>query len=192
MTLVTPETIRTLQRKLYRKAKQEPGFRFYALYDKVYRADILSHAYDLVRSNRGAPGIDGVTFEAIEAGEGKAVFVARLETELRSKAYRAQPVRRVWIPKSNGERRPLGIPTIRDRVVQMAVKLIVEPIFEADFYECSYGFRPQRSAHDAVDAVAEALLREHTEVIDADLLKYFDTIPHAKLLAVRFVAGGKV
>jgi RNA-directed DNA polymerase len=184
MTLSTPETIRTLQRKLYRKAKHEPGFRFYAVYDKVYRADILSHAYDLVRSHRGAPGIDGVTFEAIEAAEGKAAFLAELETELRSKGYRAQPVRRVWIPKSNGERRPLGIPTLRDRVVQSAVKLVVEPIFEADFCESSYGFRPQRSAHDAVDAVAEALLRGHTEVIDADLSKYFDTIPHTKLLAV--------
>lgn len=184
MTLSTPETIRTLQRKLYRKAKHEPGFRFYALYDKVYRADILSHAYDLVRSNRGAPGIDGVTFEAIEADEGKAVFIAGLETELRSKSYRAQPVRRVWNPESNGERRPLGIPTLRDRVVQTAVKRVVEPIFEADFCESSYGFRPQRSAHEAVDAVAEALLRGYTEVIDADLSKYFDTIPQAKLLAV--------
>jgi group II intron reverse transcriptase/maturase len=193
MALATPDEIRTQQRKLYRKAKQEPGFRFYALYDKVYRADILSHAYDRVRSNRGAPGIDGVTFEAIEADEGKAVFVAGLQEELKTKRYRCQPVRRVWIPKPNGEQRPLGIPTIRDRVVQMAVKLVMEPIFEADFCECSYGFRPKRSAHAAVDAVADALRAGHVQVIDADLSKYFDTIAHDKLMAVvaeRIVDGG--
>lgn len=184
MTLVTPETIRTLQRKLYVKAKQEPGFRFYSLYDKVYRLDSLSHAYDLARSNGGAPGIDGLTFEILEAKEGKAAFLAELEAELRKQSYRVQPIRRVWIPKAHGEKRPLGIPTIRDRVVQTAMKLIIEPIFEADFCACSYGFRPQRSAHDAVDAVAEGLLRGYTEVIDADLSKYFDTIPHAKLMAV--------
>lgn len=184
MALVTPDKIRTLQRKLYRKAKQEPGFRFYALYDKVYRADILSHAYDRVRINKGAPGVDGVTFEAIEARDGKATFVARLEAEMRTKRYRAQPVRRVWIPKATGEQRPLGIPTIRDRVVQMAVKLVMEPIFEADFCESSYGFRPKRSAHGAVDAVAEALLTGHVQVIDADLSKCFDTIPHDRLMVV--------
>ena len=184
MALATPENIRTLQRKLYRKAKQEPRFRFYALYDKVTGQDILSHAYDLVRANKGAPGIDGVTFEHIEAGEGRLAFVAKLKEELEGKRYRSQPVRRVWIPKPNGERRPLGIPTIRDRVVQMAVKLVVEPIFEADFCDNSYGFRPKRSAHGAVDAIADSLLAGYTHVIDADLSKYFDTIPHAKLMAV--------
>ena len=130
MTLPTPEKIRTLQRKLYLKAKQEPSFRFYALYDKVNRADILSHAYDRVRANKGAPGIDGRTFEAIEAEEGKAEFLACLRQQLlQSKTYRAEAVRRVWIPKPDGSKRPLGIPTLQDRVVQMAVKLVIEPIF---------------------------------------------------------------
>lgn len=184
MRLSTPETIRTLQRKLYAKAKQEPGFRFYALYDKLYRADILSHAYGLVRSNKGAPGIDGQTFETIEAAEGKERFLQCLREQLEGKTYRAEAVRRVWIPKPDGSKRPLGIPTIRDRVVQMAAKLVMEPIFEADFCESSYGFRPERSAHDAVDAAAEALLAGHCHVIDADLSKYFDTIPHANLLAM--------
>ena len=184
MRLSTPETVRTLTRKLYAKAKQEPGFRFYALYDKRYRADILSHAYALVRSNQGAPGVDGQTFEAIEAEQGKERFLQSLREQLESKTYRADAVRRVWIPKPDGAKRPLGIPTLRDRVVQMAAKLVMEPIFEADFCGSSYGFRPKRSAHDAVDAVAEALLAGHCHVIDADLSKYFDTLPHAKLLAV--------
>jgi RNA-directed DNA polymerase len=184
MSLTTPETIRTLQRKLYAKAKQEPAFRFYALYDKLYRADILSHAYERVRANRGAPGIDGVELKAIEAGIGKDAYLATLGEELEHKTYRPDGVRRVWIPKPDGSKRPLGIPTIRDRIVQMAFKLVVEPIFEADFCEHSYGFRPQRSAHDALDAVAEALFRGQTQIIDADLSKYFDTIPHAKLMAV--------
>ncbi len=182
--LLTPERIRTLQRKLYCKAKQEPAFRFYSLYDKVYRADILSHAYYLVRANKGAPGVDGVSFESIKKGEGESRFLQTLETELREKEYCCQAVRRVWIPKPDGSQRPLGIPTIRDRVVQMAVKLVIEPIFEADFCDSSYGFRPKRSAHDAVDAITKALLTGHRQVIDADLSKYFDTIPHAKLLAV--------
>jgi RNA-directed DNA polymerase len=184
MALSTPTTIRTLQRKLYRKAKSDSGFRFYALYDKVYRADILSHAYALVRANNGARGIDGRTWAAIDVEEGKAAFLRKLQAELKSKRYRAHAVRRVWIPKPDGNHRPLGIPTIKDRVVQMAVKLVIEPIFEADFCETSYGFRPRRSAHDAADAVAEALRAGYGHVIDADLSQYFETIPHAKLMAV--------
>jgi RNA-directed DNA polymerase len=184
MKLKTPESIRTLQRKLYRKAKQEPGYRFYAVYDKVWRADILEYAYELVRANKGSPGIDGQSFEGIAAGEGVAAFLAKLEEALRNKTYKPSPVRRVMIPKADGGKRPLGVPTIYDRVAQMAVKLVIEPIFEADFCESSYGFRPKRSAHDAVDAVVAALQTGHTEVIDADIAKYFDTIPHAKLLAV--------
>lgn len=182
--LTTPESIRTLQRKLYRKAKQEPACRFHALYDKVYRADILSHAYDLVRSNKGSAGIDGVSFEDIEAKEGAVAFVAGLAEALRSKRYKPDPVKRVMIPKSDGTQRPLGIPTIRDRVAQMAVKLVIEPIFEADFCDTSYGFRPRRSAHDAIDDVANTLHQGYGQVIDADISKYFDTIPHAKLMTM--------
>jgi group II intron reverse transcriptase/maturase len=181
--LKTPETIRTLQRKLYRKAKQEPACRFHALYDKVYRADILSHAYALVRANQGSAGIDGVTFAAIEEQGGVTAFIAELEEALRNKTYKPDPVKRVMIPKADGSQRPLGIPTIRDRVAQMAAKLVIEPIFEADFCETSYGFRPKKSAHNAVDDVAYALNTGYTEVIDADLSKYFDTIPHANLMA---------
>jgi RNA-directed DNA polymerase len=180
--LTTPETIRTLQRKLYRKAKQEPACRFHALYDKVYRADILEFAFRLVRANKGSAGIDGVTFEAIEENEGAPAFIGELEEALRNKTYKPDPVKRVMIPKSDGSQRPLGIPTIRDRVAQMATKLVIEPIFEADFCETSYGFRPKKSAHDAVDDVTYAMNTGYTEIIDADLSKYFDTIPHANLM----------
>jgi len=184
VVLTTPDTIRTLQRKLYRKAKQEPAFRFYALYDKVCRADILGHAYALVRANKGSAGIDGVTFEAIETQEGVTAFLAELKEALRAKTYKPDSVKRVMIPKNDGSQRSLGIPTIRDRVAQMAAKLVIEPIFEADFCATSYGFRPKKSAHDAVDDVTYALNTGHTEVIDADLSKYFDTIPHANLMTV--------
>ena len=182
--LLTPAKIRTLQRKLYCKAKSTSDFRFYALYDKVYRADILNHAYYLVRKNKGAPGIDGVSFETIEAKEGKVQFLEQIEQELKDKTYRSGMVRRVWIPKPDGSKRPLGIPTIKDRVIQMAVKLVIEPIFEADFCDNSYGFRPQRSAHGAADSIVQGLLSGKCHVIDADLSKYFDTIPHAKLMSV--------
>ena len=184
MSLKTPEKIRTLQRKLYCKAKQEPACRFHALYDKVYRADILEFAYRLVRANKGSAGIDGVTFVAIEENEGVPAFIGELEEALRSKTYKPDPVKRVLIPKSDGSQRPLGIPTIRDRVAQMAAKLVIEPIFEADFCKTSYGFRPKKSTHDAIDEVTYAMNSGYTEVIDADFSKYFDTIPHANLMAV--------
>ena len=173
--LTTPEGIRTLQRKLYRKAKQEPACRFHALYDKIYRADILSHAYNLVRANKGSAGIDGVTFGDIEAKGEAAAFKAELAEALRSKTYKPAPVKRVMIPKGQGGYRSLGIPIIRDRVAQMAAKLVIEPIFEADFCDTSYGFRPGKSAHDAVDDVAHTLNKGYSEVIDADLSKFLET-----------------
>lgn len=184
MLLTTPEAIRTLQRKLYTKAKQEPAYRFYALYDKAWRADTLMFAYRLVRANKGSSGVDGINFEDIEQKTGIDTFLTDLAQDLKDKTYHPSPVRRVMIPKADGSKRPLGIPTIRDRVAQMAVKLIIEPIFEADFCPNSYGFRPKKSAHQAVDDIANALHQGYTNVIDADLSKYFDSIPHSKLLAV--------
>jgi RNA-directed DNA polymerase len=181
MSLTTPEKIETLQRKLYAKAKAEPGFRFYLLYDKIYRADILSHAYELAKANKGAPGVDGVTFETIEAA-GVEGWLMALGEELRDKTYRPRPVRRVMIPKPGGGERPLGIPTIRDRVVQTAAKLVLEPVFEADLDPEAYGYRPGRSAIDAVRRVHGHLKAGYTDVVDADLSKYFDTIPHDELL----------
>src|ERR687884_166186 len=181
MSLATPEQIRSLQRKLYLKAKAEPAFRFYLLYDKVCREDILRHAYALARANGGAPGVDGVSFEAIEA-MGLEGWLARLREDLVAKTYRPQPVRRVMIPKPGGGERPLGIPTITDRVVQTAAKLVLEPIFEADLDPESYGYRPQRSATDAVRRVHELLKAGYTDVVDADLSKYFETIPHDELM----------
>ena len=183
--LETPEKIRELQRKLYQKAKQEKEYRFYLLYDKVYRMDILSHAYQLVKSNKGAGGIDGITFEDIEEMEGgQQRYLASIAGELKNKTYKPMPVRRVYIPKPDGSKRPLGIPTVKDRVVQMAVKIVIEPIFEADFQENSYGFRPTKDAHQAVDDVSYHLRYGKCQVIDADISKYFDTIPHDKLLAL--------
>ena len=181
MSLSTPEKIRRLQRKLYALAKQRPDQRFHALYDKVYREDILAHAYALCRANGGAPGVDGVSFAQIEE-QGLGEWLSGLEAELRGKTYKPDPVRRVLIPKPGGGERPLGIPTIRDRVAQSAAKLILEPIFEADFEDCAYGYRPKRSAQQAVKAVHAALCKGQTDVVDADLSKYFDTIPHHELM----------
>src|ERR1700685_826579 len=181
MSLETPDKIRNLQRKLYRKAKAEPAFRFYILYDKICRADILRRAYTLARANAGAPGVDGMTFGQIEAA-GVDAWLAGLREELVSKIYRPDPVRRVMIPKPGGGERPLGIPTIRDRVVQAAAKIVLEPIFEADFEDGAYGYRPRRSGIDAVKEVHRRLCQGFTDVVDADLSKYFDTIPHSDLL----------
>ena len=181
MSLATPEKIRRLRKKLYLKAKQEPNFRFYQLYDKIWWPNILEHAYRLAKANKGAAGVDGETFEQVES-KGVEEWLGGLQKELRSKTYQPQPVRRVMIPKPGGGERPLGIPTIRDRVAQTAAKLVLEPIFEADLDPEAYGYRPQRSAQDAIRRVHKLLCEGHTDVVDADLSKYFDKIPHAELL----------
>jgi len=182
MSLQTPESIRRLQRKLYLKAKAEPAYRFYLLYDKIYREDILSHAYALARANKGAPGVDGVTFAMIEA-EGLEAWLANIRSELIAKTYQPAPVRRVMIPKPGGVgERALGIPTLRDRVVQTAAKLVLEPIFVADLDPSAFGYRPRRSGTDAIREVHQRLCDGYTDVVDADLAKYFDTIPHSPLM----------
>jgi len=180
-SLTIPDKVRDLQNKLYCKAKNEPGFRFYQLYDKVYRGDVLLRAWTLAKANDGAPGVDGVGFRDIEAA-GVMEWLTGLRQELHDKTYQPQPVRRVMIPKPGGGERPLGIPTIRDRVVQTAAKLILEPIFEADLEPNAYGYRPRRSAQDAIQKVDELLHEGYTDVVDADLSKYFDTIPHSELM----------
>ena len=191
--LTTTDTVQELQGKLYQKAKSNVGFRFYALYDKVYRTDVLSKAWERVKDNKGASGVDGQTFEDIEAmGIGK--FLNGIQQELKAKIYRPQPARRVYIPKPDGTKRPLSIPTIKDRVVQSALKLIIEPIFEADFEDCSYGFRPKRSAWQAALEVRKLLNFGYKEVIETDIEDCFSSIPHRELLDMlaKRVVDGKI
>ena len=180
-SLERPDKVRELQIKLYRKAKNEPGFRFYQLYDKVYREDILLRAWVLAKANDGSPGRDDESFEDIES-TGLMKWLNDLRKDLHDKTYRPQPVKRVMVEKPGGGERPLGIPTIRDRVAQTAAKLVLEPIFEADLEPNAYGYRPRRSAQDAIRKVDELLYQGYTDIVDADLSKYFDTIPHSELL----------
>jgi RNA-directed DNA polymerase len=181
VSLTTPTKLEEFQEKLYVKAKAEPTFRFYQLYDKLYRWDVLVEALRRAKANRGAAGVDGQTFEQV-AEYGEERWLRDLQRELQEKRYRPQPVRRVMIPKPGGGQRPLGIPTIKDRVAQTAAKLILEPIFEADLDDAAYGYRPERSGIQAVQQVHQELSRGRTEVVDADLSKYFDTLPHAELM----------
>jgi RNA-directed DNA polymerase len=191
VSLTTPDKIRQLQQKLYLKAKQEPDYRFYLLYDKVYREDMLFHAWQLVREHKGAPGVDEVSCASVEA-RGVAEWLSAIRKELREQTYQPDPGRRVMIAKRGGGERPLGLPTVRDRVVQTAAKLVLEPILEADFEPNAYGYRPERSAKAAVQEVHRGLRDGYWEVVEADLSRYFDTIPHAELrqsLARRIVDG---
>jgi RNA-directed DNA polymerase len=181
VSLATPPKLRRLQEALYTKAKQEPAYRFYLLYDKVSRADILAHAYAVATQRGGAPGVDGVTFEDIERA-GRERWLGAVGEEVRAETYRPQPVRRVMIPKPGGGERPLGIPTIRDRVVQTAALLILQPIFEADLEPTAYGYRPGREALKAVREVHRALCAGHTEVIDADVSQYLDAATYCPLV----------
>jgi group II intron reverse transcriptase/maturase len=182
-----------LRNALHAKAKGSPDYRFYALYDKVYRRDVLAHAYDCCKANQGAAGVDGQTFAGIEA-YGLDRWLGELQQELKDKSYRPSAVRRVWIPKPDGKRRPLGVPTIKDRVAQTAAVLVLEPIFEADLPPEQYAYRPDRSALDAVTRVQMLLMAGHGQVVDADLSGYFDTIPHAELLKslARRISDGAV
>jgi RNA-directed DNA polymerase len=189
--LSSTEWLQEFQRKLHAKAKAEPKYRFYSLYDKMYRREVLAEAYRKAKANGGTCGVDGETFEDVEK-KGVSDYLAGLQREMKERRYVPEPVRRVYIPKPNGKQRPLGIPTIRDRIVQTAFSLILEPIFEADFADSSYGFRPQKSGHDAVREIAKYLNWGCVELYDVDLEKYFDTVNHSKLMklvAQRIVDG---
>jgi RNA-directed DNA polymerase len=193
--IITPDKVRQLQIALYRKAKAEPKYRFWSLYGEVWRRDVLEAALAAQLRNNGAAGVDGETLAAINATpQTRQQWLDRLQAELKTKTYRASPVRRVMIPKSGGAERPLGIPTVKDRVVQMAVYLVLMPVWEADFHPQSYGFRPKRRAHQAIEAVHQAVRRGYVEIIDADLSKYFDTIPHRGLMkaVAKRVSDGSV
>lgn len=181
--MTTAERVGMLQEKLYCKAKQTRDYKFYVLYDKMFIPYMLKEAYVRVKQNDGSPGIDGQSFQDVEQ-YGLDKFLHELGEDLRRRSYKPQPVKRVWIDKANGGKRPLGIPTVRDRIAQTVCKMIIEPIFEADFEESSYGFRPGRSSKDAMKAIKESLQEGKTEVLDADLSSYFDTIPHDKLMKV--------
>src|ERR1035441_2310428 len=181
MSLATPASVQKLQTALHAKAKESPSFRFYALYDKVYRKDVLTYAYECCRANGGAAGVDRQRFEDIEA-YGVERWLDELAQELKSRTYQPLPVRRVYIPKPDGKQRPLGVPAIRDRTAEMAAGLVLEPIFEADLQPEQYAYRPDRSAWDAVKRVHKLIYAGHQEIVDADLSSYFDSIPHSELL----------
>src|SRR5246127_737395 len=181
MSLTTPFSVQKLQTALHAKAKESPSFRFHALYDKVYRKDVLAYAYERCQANGGAAGVDNQTFENIEA-YGKERWLDELAQELKSRTYQPLPVRRVYIPKPDGKQRPLGIPTIRDRVVQTSAMLVLEPIFEADLAKEQYAYRADRSALDAVQHVHKLINTGHGQIVDADLSSYFDSVPHAELM----------
>ena len=189
----TGSKVQEFQRTLYNKAKAEPKFRFYSLYDKTYRTDILAEAYTRVKANGGTSGVDGETLEDVEK-KGVGEYLAELQLEMKERRYKPLPVKRVYIPKANGKERPLGIPTVRDRIVQTAFLTVLEPIFEADFADSSYGFRPKRSAHGAIREIYKYLNWGCTEVYDVDLEKYFDTVEHWKLmrLVARRVSDGQM
>jgi RNA-directed DNA polymerase len=181
VSLTTPPQVEKLQTALHAKAKAAPAYRFYALCDKVYRQDILAHAYQRCQANQGAAGVDGESFQDIET-QGVERWLAVLTQELKDWTYQPRPVKRVWIPKPDGTQRPLGIPTIRDRVVQMAVMLVLGPIFEADLPPEQYAYRPEKSPQDAAMRVRELIRTGYTDVVDADLSGYFDSIPHHELM----------